>query len=142
MPHGCGRTFGGMNKPSAESIAAVTLGSFMTYAGISHLTFKRDEFQAQVPNWFPIPADPVVLGSGVAEIGLGLGLLTQPKKRPLFGRALAAFYTVIYPGNIGQYAERKNGFHLDTDRARFIRLLFQPLLIVGALRAAGLPQKK
>jgi hypothetical protein len=27
------------------------LGAFMTYAGISHLTFNRQEFVAQVPTW-------------------------------------------------------------------------------------------
>ena len=46
------------------------------------------------------------------------------------------------PGNIAQYAEQHNGFGLDTDTKRFARLLFQPVLIAGALHAAGLPAKK
>lgn len=53
--------------------------------------------------------------------------------------ALAAFYTAIFPGNIAQYAERRNAFGLDTDRKRFIRLLLQAPLIAAALHAAGFP---
>ena len=113
----------------------------MTFAGISHLTFKREEFQAQVPNWFPMDKDVVVLGSGVAEIALGAGLLAWKKRRREVGTALAAFYAAIYPGNIGQYAERHDGFGLDTDGKRLARLFFQPALIAGALHAAGLPEK-
>ncbi|MEQ3835123.1 DoxX family protein [Lawsonella clevelandensis] len=109
-----------------QKIAVYALGAFMTFAGVSHMSFSREEFQAQVPNWIPFfSKDAVVLGSGVAEIGLGLGLLALPKKRREVGMALAAFYTAIFPGNIAQYAERRSAFGLDTDRKRFIRLLLQ-----------------
>ncbi|HJF11956.1 DoxX family protein [Corynebacterium falsenii] len=114
----------------------------MTFAGVSHLTFNREEFQAQVPDWFPMDEDPVVLGSGVAEIGLGLALLTLPQHRRAVGTALAAFYAAIFPGNIAQYTERKNGFGLDTDGKRLGRLFGQPALIAAALWAGGLPEKK
>lgn len=124
-----------------QNLTAIALGSAMTFAGISHLTFKREEFQAQVPNWFPMDKDAVVLGSGVAEIALGAGLLAWKKRRREVGTALAAFYAAIYPGNIGQYAERHDGFGLDTDGKRLARLFFQPALIAGALHAAGLPEK-
>ena len=129
-----------MSKKS-QNLTAIALGSAMTFAGISHLTFKREEFQAQVPNWFPMDKDVVVLGSGVAEIALGAGLLAWKKRRREVGTALAAFYAAIYPGNIGQYAERHDGFGLDTDGKRLARLFFQPALIAGALHAAGLPEK-
>ena len=129
-----------MSKQS-QNLTAIALGSAMTFAGISHLTFNREEFQAQVPNWFPMDKDVVVLGSGVAEIALGAGLLAWKKRRREVGTALAAFYAAIYPGNIGQYAERHDGFGLDTDGKRLARLFFQPALIAGALHAAGLPEK-
>ncbi|WP_267208341.1 hypothetical protein [Corynebacterium sp. Marseille-P8863] len=129
-----------MSKKS-QNLTAIALGSAMTFAGISHLTFNREEFQAQVPNWFPMDKDVVVLGSGVAEIALGAGLLAWKKRRREVGTALAAFYAAIYPGNIGQYAERHDGFGLDTDGKRLARLFFQPALIAGALHAAGLPEK-
>ena len=124
-----------------QNLTAIALGSAMTFAGISHLTFNREEFQAQVPNWFPMDKDAVVLGSGVAEIALGAGLLAWKKRRREVGVALAAFYAAIFPGNIGQYAERHDGFGLDTDGKRLARLFFQPALIAGALHAAGLPKK-
>lgn len=129
-----------MSKQS-QNLTAIALGSAMTFAGISHLTFNREEFQAQVPNWFPMDNDAVVLGSGVAEIALGAGLLAWKKRRREVGVALAAFYAAIFPGNIGQYAERHDGFGLDTDGKRLARLFFQPALIAGALHAAGLPEK-
>lgn len=129
-----------MSKKS-QNLTAIALVSAMTFAGISHLTFNREEFQAQVPNWFPMDKDVVVLGSGVAEIALGAGLLAWKKRRREVGVALAAFYAAIFPGNIGQYAERHDGFGLDTDGKRLARLFFQPALIAGALHAAGLPEK-
>jgi uncharacterized membrane protein len=46
----------------------------MVYAGFSHLTFNRVDFQAQVPDWLPLSKDLVVLLSGVVEMALGLGL--------------------------------------------------------------------
>lgn len=87
--------------PLSQTAARLGLGGFMTAAGLSHLTVARREFRAQVPSWVPLPADLVVLGSGVAEIGLGAALLALPGQRRLTGTALAAFYTAIYPGNIG-----------------------------------------
>ena len=72
------------------------LGAFMTYAGISHLTFNRQEFVAQVPTWLqfnPEFTDFVVLASGVVEIAFGLGLLLLvANKRAVCGALLAIFY--------------------------------------------------
>ncbi|SDS66627.1 membrane protein [Corynebacterium timonense] len=126
----------------SQNLARLALGAFMSFAGTSHLTFARKDFQAQVPDWFPMNKDLVVLGSGVAEIALGASLLALPRKRKVTGTALAAFYTAIFPGNIAQYAERNDAFGLDTDRKRLIRLFGQPALIAAALWAAGLPKKR
>lgn len=41
------------------------LGAFLVFAGVGHLTFARDEFQAQVPDAVPLPDDLTVLASGV-----------------------------------------------------------------------------
>lgn len=129
------------STPPSQTAARLILGSFMTFAGITHLTSAREEFQAQVPSWVPVDEDLVVVGSGVAEIALGAALLTLPKQRKLTGTALAAFFVAIFPGNIAQYVERKDGFGLDTDRKRLFRLFGQPGLIAAALWAAGLPKK-
>lgn len=109
-------------RTTSQQITRVTLGAFMAFAGVAHLTTARAEFQDQVPSWVPVDADAVVLGSGVAEIALGASLLALPKQRRLTGIALAAFYVAIFPGNIAQYVERKDGFQLDTDTKRLARL--------------------
>ena len=83
-----------------------------------------------------------MLVSGVAEIGLGASFLALPKHKRAIGILLALFYVVIFPGNIAQYLEHKDGFGLDTDRKRLVRLFFQPALIAGALYAGGVGSKK
>lgn len=113
------------------------LGAMLAFAGVSHLTTARDEFQAQVPQWFPIDTDIVVVVSGVAEIGLGLGLLLLEKPKVTVGLATASFFVVIFPGNIAQYVEGTDAFGLDTDGKRLGRLFFQPLLVAWALWSTG-----
>ena len=41
----------------------------------------------------------------------------------------------VFPGNIAQFIEGKDGFGLDSDTKRGVRLLFQPLLVAWALWA-------
>ncbi len=116
------------------------LGAFMLYAGIGHLTFRRQEFVAQVPTWIqfsPEFADFVVLASGVVEIMLGLGMLLLWKKKATVGVLLALFYVAIFPGNLNQYFNHIDAFGLNTDTLRLIRLFFQPVLIFLALWSTG-----
>lgn len=118
----------------ARTLTRLALGSAMVFAGTAHLTFARAEFQAQVPDWFPVDEDLTVLGSGVVEIGLGAALIAAPRaRRPLVGGLLAAFFVAIFPGNIAQYVEGTDAFGLDTDAKRLVRLFFQPVLVVLAL---------
>ena len=49
----------------ARTAARWVLGAALILAGIAHLSVLRDEFQAQVPSWFPVDADLVLLVSGV-----------------------------------------------------------------------------
>jgi uncharacterized membrane protein len=113
------------------------LGIALTYAGTTHLTTNRTEFQAQVPNWVPFSADFVVIASGIVEIALGLSLALLWKYRTQIGLATATFFIAIFPGNISQYVNHIDAFGLDTDRARAIRLLLQPLLVIWALWSTG-----
>ena len=113
------------------------LGAALAYAGTTHLTRSRTEFQAQVPNWVPFSADFVVIASGIVEIALGLSLLLLWKYRTRVGFLTAAFFIAIFPGNISQYVNGIDAFGLDSDRARAIRLLFQPLLVIWALWSTG-----
>lgn len=124
--------------------AQILLGGALIYAGITHLTTNRTEFQAQVPSWVPFSANFVVLASGVVEIILGIALASLQYRRQV-GWITAAFFVAIFPGNIHQYIDGIDAFGLDTDQARLIRLFFQPVLVLWALWGTGilrLPHRK
>ncbi|MFH6971786.1 hypothetical protein DR871_010710 [Flavobacterium petrolei] len=121
----------------AQNISRYILGLFLTTAGISHLTWSRTEFLAQVPPWIPVNADLVVLLSGVVEIVLGLSLILLFKYRIQVGWIVAAFFVLVFPGNIAQLVEHRNAFGLNTELARWLRLPLQPLLIIVALWSTG-----
>ncbi|NHI20596.1 hypothetical protein H9L10_13880 [Phycicoccus endophyticus] len=124
-----------------RATSKVALGAALVGAGVAHLTVAREEFQAQVPEWVPLDADDVVVWSGWAEIGLGATtLLTwrQPT-RARVGTLGALFFLGVFPGNVAQWLERKDGFGLDTDEKRMARLAAQPVLMAWA-RYAGDPR--
>jgi uncharacterized membrane protein len=122
----------------SQNIFRIILAIFMVYAGFSHLTFNRIDFQAQVPDWIPMSKDLVVILSGIVEIAFGLGLAFWKNKRAKFGWALALFFILIFPGNIAQYLDSKDAFGaLNSDKARLIRLFFQPVLIAWVLWSSG-----
>ena len=113
------------------------LGAALIGAGVAHLTTQRTEFQAQVPSWFPLDEDFVVVVSGIVEIALGVALIVLRRHRVLVGAIVAAFFVAIFPGNIAQWSEGVDAFGLDTDTERLVRLFFQPVLVVWALAATG-----
>ena len=115
----------------------MVLGAALFYAGIGHLTTSRVTFRAQVPTLFKGYEDFVVLASGVVEILLGLSLIALWKYRVQIGWLVALFFTAVFWGNISQYINKVDAFGLNSDRARFIRLLFQPLLVTWALLSTG-----
>lgn len=118
------------------TIARLGLGVVLLIAGIGHFA-SAEEFLAQVPPWMPAP-EAVVAISGVVELLLGLALIATPARwRPIVGWVAAGFFIVIFPGNIWQFLEGRSAFGLDSDVARFVRLLFQPVLVVWALWATG-----
>ncbi len=122
----------------ARQVARIALGGALLLAGTGHLTVQRDEFQAQVPSWFPAGADAVVVVSGVIELLLGAALVfTGRRRRAAVGLVVAGFFVVIFPGNIAQFVEGNDGFGLDTDAKRLGRLFFQPVLVVWALWSTG-----
>lgn len=126
-----------IDTPLIYSIFRVFLGISLLYAGISHLTFARQEFVAQVPLWVPLESDLVVILSGLVEIVLGLMLILFYKWKVFVGWIVALFFVLIFPGNLAQYSNQADAFGLNTDQARFIRLFFQPVLILWALWSTG-----
>ncbi|WP_406247390.1 hypothetical protein ACI7YT_17630 [Microbacterium sp. M] len=128
-----------MSSP-ARTIGHLFLGSALVFAGVSHLTFARDEFQAQVPESVPLDPDTTVVASGVVEVGLGAALLLSRQRRRLVGTIAALFFIAVFPGNVAQWMHHRDGFGLDTDMKRFVRLFFQPVLVVLALWSTREPR--
>jgi uncharacterized membrane protein len=118
-------------------IARVLLGAFLIFTGVSHLSFGRTAFLAQVPPWLPVNADVVIIASGVAEIALGASLVLLSRWQVPVGWGVALFFVLVFPGNISQFVTHANAFGLDSDLARGMRLLFQPLLVILALWCTG-----
>ncbi len=111
------------------------LATFLAVAGIGHFR-NADEFLAQVPPWMPA-ATAVVAISGVVELAMALALVALPRWRVQVGWFVAAFFIIVFPGNISQFLTQTDAFGLDSDVARFVRLLFQPVLVIWALWCTG-----
>ena len=120
-----------------KTFARWLLAGGMVFAGLSHLFWARQDFQAQVPDVvtdvLPIDKDAVVVASGAVEIMLGAALVVLPKERRRIGSLLAAFFVAVFPGNLAQAAGKRSAFGLDSDGARIGRLFFQPVLVAWAL---------
>ncbi len=115
-----------------RSVGRIILGALVFGAGIGHFA-NAEAFLAQVPPWMPAP-ESVVAISGVVELVLGAALILSPQRyRYAIGWIVAGFFVVIFPGNIAQFTTGTDAFGLDSDAARFVRLLFQPVLVVWAL---------
>ena len=121
--------------PLLRTVARAVLGGFLVLAGVAHLSFGREDFRAQVPSWFPLDVGFTIVASGVVEIVLGLTFVLLPRHSRLLGLVLALFFVAVFPGNVAQYVDHRDAFGLDTDRARLIRLFFQPVLVAWALWA-------
>jgi uncharacterized membrane protein len=124
-----------------KRLLQLTLGAFLTSAGVSHLDSSRQEFLAQVPTYLPLDPDFVVVASGLVEIALGIALITTTffltKYRKVIGLLVGLFFILIFPGNINQYLNQIDAFGLDTDQKRLIRLFFQPPLVLWAIWCTG-----
>lgn len=107
-------------------------------AGVSHLTWGRRGYRIVVPDWSTrltgLSKDAIVVGSGVVELMLAGGVAALPRQRSV-GWLVAAFFVAVFPGNVHQWRTGRAAPMLRTDRARFVRLLLQPVLVVWALWA-------
>jgi uncharacterized membrane protein len=129
-----------IKEKTIKKAARILLGANLIIAGISHLSFARKAFKAQVPNWVPLKKDDTVVYSGFAEIALGSALVFTPEKyQQKVGQVAATFFTAVFPGNIAQYTHHRNAFGLDTDAKRLARLFLQPVLVYWALKSTAKP---
>ncbi len=124
-----------MKGTTLKKISKNVLGGVLVFAGLSHLTFARKAFRAQVPDWVPLDKDDTVVYSGIAEIALGGALVLADENQELMGKIAAAFFVAVFPGNVSQYLNRRSAFGLDTDGKRLARLFFQPALVYWALKS-------
>jgi uncharacterized membrane protein len=128
-----------VKEENIKTAARILLGAGLIFAGVSHLTFARKDFKAQVPDWVPLKIDDTVVYSGVAEIALGSALVLAPSEHKVtVGKIAAAFFVSVFPGNIAQYVNKRSAFGLNTDSKRLLRLFFQPALVYWALKSTEL----
>lgn len=120
---------------AVRTLARWVLAGLLLVAGIAHLV-SPNPFAAQVPRWFPAP-DATILVSGLVEIALAIALVTTRSRSWVVGWIVAGFFVVIFPGNVSQFVTGTDAFGLESDAARFVRLLFQPALVVWALWCTG-----
>jgi uncharacterized membrane protein len=114
------------------------LAALLAAAGVSHLTWGRRGYRIVVPDWSTratgLSKDAIVVGSGVVELLLAGAVALIPRERSV-GWLVAAFFVAVFPGNVHQWRTGRSAPMLRTDRARFTRLLLQPVLVVWALWA-------
>ncbi|MDQ1129181.1 hypothetical protein [Microbacterium sp. SORGH_AS_0888] len=126
---------------AAAVVGRWLLALLLVAAGVSHLTWGRRGYRIVVPDWatrlLRTDADTIVVVSGVVEIGLGAAVVALPRERRRVGAAIAAFFVVVFPGNVHQWRTGRSAPGLRTDRARLIRLFLQPLLVAWALTCTG-----
>ena len=122
------------------------LAALLVAAGASHLAWGRRGYRIVVPDWatrvLHTDKDTIVVASGVVELMLGGALVALPAERRRIGWAVAAFFVAVFPGNVHQWRTGRSAPMLRTDRARFMRLLLQPVLVAWALWSTGDPRAR
>lgn len=124
-----------------RAILRWTLAVLLAVAGASHLTWGRRGYRIVVPDWATkatsLDKDAIVVASGAVELLLAGALVALPKERRTIGALVAAFFVAVFPGNVHQWRTGRSAPLMRTDRARFIRLLLQPVLVLWALWSTG-----
>jgi uncharacterized membrane protein len=127
----------------AREIARWALAALLLAAGASHLTWGRRGYRIVVPDWatrlLRTDKDMIVVASGAAELMLGAALVVLPADRRRVGWVIASFFVAVFPGNVHQWRTGRPAPLMRTDRARFVRLLLQPVLVLWALWSTAGP---
>ncbi len=120
-----------------KAVARIALAALLLVAGASHLTWGRRGYRIVVPDWatelLHTDKDTVVVASGAVELMLGGALIALPRDQRRVGALVAAFLVAVFPGNVHQWRTGRSAPLLRTDRARFVRLFFQPVLVAWTL---------
>lgn len=97
-----------MPTDAARAVARWMLAGLLAFAGVGHFR-NAEEFHAQVPGWMPWP-DAVIAVSGVIELGLAAALVALPGRRAQVGWVVAAYFVLVFPGNISQFVTGTDAF--------------------------------
>lgn len=121
----------------ARALSRWLLIALLGVAGVSHLTWGRRGYRIVVPDWATkattLDKDAIVVASGAVEAMLAGALIVLPKERRTIGCLVAAFFVAVFPGNVHQWLTGRSAPLMRTDRARFVRLLLQPVLVAWTL---------
>ncbi len=111
----------------------------LVFTGVSHFAMPGS-FLVYLPDWVPFP-ELIVYASGLVEIGGALALFVR-QYRPQVGLALAAYFVLIFPGNVyAAVSGAEEGLPGLVDAAWYpwARLPFQALFVWWALRSTVEP---
>jgi len=117
---------------SSKLLAAGLAGS-----GAVHLA-KPEVYEPLMPSWVPAHRE-VILGSGVAELALALGLVLPPTRR-VAGWASVALLLAVWPGNLQMALDSNRSSSTAFKVAAWGRMPLQIPMIraaVAAARSAG-----
>lgn len=92
-----GATWLWQGQPGWALAGNVALGVMLVFTGIAHFPYLKGMMQ-MLPDWMPA-RQAWVLGTGVLEVALGLGLL-WPATRPPAAWATIVFLLLIFPANV------------------------------------------
>jgi uncharacterized membrane protein len=119
------------HRRSTRDLWRFALAGAMVVAGVLHF-LQPTPFVQHLPPWVA-HRELLVAASGVAEVGLGLGLLARPPLRRLVGLLLAAFLVAVFPANIYVAVAGVDVDHQPGGIYPWLRLLVQPALVWLAL---------
>jgi uncharacterized membrane protein len=109
-----------VTRPSTDR-TALGLAALLTTTGTIHL-LDPHRFDPAVPSWLPGSRLGWELVSGVAELACAV-LLVVPRTRRLGGRATAALFVAVFPGNLDMARRARS------PRGRALTLLRLPLQV-------------
>jgi uncharacterized membrane protein len=109
----------------------ILIGAFAVN-GVVHLA-KPEVYEPIMPSWVPRHRE-VIVGSGVAELGLAAGLAMPWTRRPA-GWASIALLLAVYPANIKMATDAAKGDNKPMLVATLARLPFQFPMIKAAYDA-------
>ncbi|MGA0862377.1 MAG: MauE/DoxX family redox-associated membrane protein [Ilumatobacteraceae bacterium] len=119
---------------SWEDAAALVLGAFLLFAGVTHFT-NPDFFNEIVPPWLPPSEEFWTYLSGVAEIIVAVMIFRRSTRRA-GAHAAVWLFVAVYPANLYMVWDWRSR-SIAEQLVSYVRLPFQFLFIWVAWRIAS-----